>query len=81
MSPAAIKRKLSKDIELKTLLLQKSELQLIAKYKFHPGCKLRISAIKGMVKVLTYNLGHNILEHYNVLVEIRWTKSKTKRGI
>ena len=57
MSPAAIKRKLSKDIELKTLLLQKSELQLIAKYKFHPGCKLRIS--------------DNILEHYNVLVEIR----------
>ena len=38
MSPAAIKRKLSKDIELKTLLLQKSKLQLIAKYKFHPGC-------------------------------------------
>ena len=28
-----------------------------------------------------YNLGHNILELYNVLVQIRLTTSKTKRGI
>ena len=31
------------------------------------------------VKIKNYNLGHNILELYNVLVEIRLTKSKTKR--
>ena len=30
---------------------------------------------------LVYNLGHNILELYNVLVEIRLTTIKTKRGI
>ena len=29
----------------------------------------------------TYNLGHNILELYNVLVKIRLTTSKTKRDI
>ena len=29
---------------------------------------------------LVYNLGHNILEIYNVLVEIRLTTSKAKRG-
>ena len=52
MNPAAIKRKLSKDIELKALLLQKSELQVIAKYKFHSRCNLRISAIKVTVTVL-----------------------------
>ena len=28
-----------------------------------------------------YNLGHNILELYNVLVQIRLTTSKTKRDI
>ena len=28
-----------------------------------------------------YNLGHNILELYNVLVHIRLTTSKTKRDI
>ena len=28
-----------------------------------------------------YNLGHNILELYNVFVAIRLTTSKTKRGI
>ena len=28
-----------------------------------------------------YNLGHNILELYNVLAQIRLTTSKTKRGI
>ena len=28
-----------------------------------------------------YNLGHNILEPYNVLVQIRLTTSKTKRAI
>ena len=33
------------------------------------------------VKIKNYNLGHNILELYNVLVEIRLTKSKTKRDI
>ena len=27
------------------------------------------------------NLGHNILELYNVLVQIWWTKSKMKRDI
>ena len=53
MSPAPIKRKLSKDIELKKLLLQKSELQLIAKYKFRSGFSLRALAIKVTVKVLT----------------------------
>ena len=30
---------------------------------------------------LIYNLGHNILEIYNVLVEIQLTTSKAKRGI
>ena len=30
---------------------------------------------------LVYNLGHNIFEIYNVLVEIRLTTSKAKRGI
>ena len=33
------------------------------------------------VKIKNYHLGHNILELYNVLVEIRLTKSKTKRDI
>ena len=28
-----------------------------------------------------YNLGHNILELYNILAQIRLTTSKTKRGI
>ena len=28
-----------------------------------------------------YNIGHNILELYNVLAEIRWTTNKMKRGI
>ena len=32
-------------------------------------------------KQLTYNLGHNILELYNVIVQIRFTASKTKRDI
>ena len=31
------------------------------------------------LKFCTYNLGHNILELYNVLVQIRLTTSKTKR--
>ena len=30
---------------------------------------------------ISYNLGHNYLELCNVLVEIRLTTSKTKRGI
>ena len=30
---------------------------------------------------LAYNLGHNILELYNVLVQILLTTSKTKRDI
>ena len=31
--------------------------------------------------LLAYNLGHNILELYNVLVQIRLATSKTKRNI
>ena len=31
--------------------------------------------------MLTYNPGHNILELYNILVEIRFTTSKTKLDI
>ena len=30
---------------------------------------------------VNYNFGHNILELYNVLVQIRLTTSKTKRDI
>ena len=30
---------------------------------------------------LVYNLGHNILELYNVLVQVRLTTSKTQRDI
>ena len=30
---------------------------------------------------IVYNLGHNILKLYNVLVQIRLTTSKTERGI
>ena len=30
---------------------------------------------------IVYNLGHNILKRYNVLVQIRLTTSKTERGI
>ena len=30
---------------------------------------------------ITWNLGHNILELYNILVQIRLTASKTKRDI
>ena len=33
------------------------------------------------MKVLTYSLGHNILQLCNVLVQIRLTTSKTKRDI
>ena len=33
------------------------------------------------MKFGTYNLGHNILELYNVVVQIRLTTSKTKRDI
>ena len=32
-------------------------------------------------EIQIYNLGHNILELYNVLVQIRLTTSKTKRHI
>ena len=35
----------------------------------------------GPSKKLTYNLGHNILELHNVLAQIRFTTSKTKRDI
>ena len=31
--------------------------------------------------VKVYDLGHNILELYNVLVQLRLTTSKTKRNI
>ena len=30
---------------------------------------------------LSYNLGHNILELYNILVQVRFTTSKTKLDI
>ena len=30
---------------------------------------------------MNYNIGHNVLELYNVLVQIRFTTSKTKRDI
>ena len=30
---------------------------------------------------ICYNLGHNILEHYNVVVQIRLTTSKRKPDI
>ena len=30
---------------------------------------------------MAYNLGHNILELYNVLIQTRLTTSKTKRDI
>ena len=30
---------------------------------------------------LTHDLGHDILEHYNVLIQTRLTTSKTKRDI
>ena len=33
------------------------------------------------MKFGTYNPGHNILELYNVVVQIRLTTSKTKRDI
>ena len=33
------------------------------------------------VRSFIYNLGHNILELCNALVQIRLTTSKTKRGI
>ena len=36
---------------------------------------------KKQIDHATWNLGHNILELYNVLVEIRLTTSKMKRGI
>ena len=36
---------------------------------------------KDLWRLINCNFGHNILEFYNVLVEIRLTTSKTKRGI
>ena len=36
---------------------------------------------KMVARQRNYNLGHNILELYNVLVQIRLTTSKTKRDI
>ena len=37
------------------------------------------SKCKFKLKFGIYNLGHNILEFYNVLIQIRLTKSNTKR--
>ena len=34
-----------------------------------------------VVNLITYNLGHNILELYKVLIQTQLTTSKTKRGI
>ena len=39
------------------------------------------SKCKFKLKFGIYNLGHNILEFYNVLIQIRLTKSNTKRDI
>ena len=40
-----------------------------------------ITSITSFYRLITYNLGHNILELYNVLVQIRFTTNKTKCDI
>ena len=40
-----------------------------------------MTSISKNVSIINYNLGHNIMELYNVLVQIRLTTSKTKRDI
>ena len=42
---------------------------------------LEKKSIKNGVNVCDRNLGHNILELYNVLIQIRLTASKTKRDV
>ena len=51
------------------------------KYPFYGKFVSIIQKFLLKLKFGAYNLVHNILEHYNVLVEIRLTTSKTKRDI
>ena len=43
--------------------------------------KKRQNEMNGKIFFMSFNLGRNILELYNVLVHIRLTTSKTKRDI
>ena len=84
-----------KTVTSKTIYLQRLAKNLfnIASALFFHFWNRSISILSGWKKVLplkhftnnfplsTYNLGRNILELYNVLVQIRLTTSKTKHDI
>ena len=63
-----------------------SSLTLIKHMLQEKHCLFRLSSCQQLIclnnhNISTYNLVHNILEFYNVLVQIRLATSKTTRGI
>ena len=54
---------------------------ICADFSFRNMLKSRLLFQKNANFTVNYNLGHNILELYNVLIQIRLTTSKTKHDI